>query len=371
MEAPSSMPCKAAEQSDLITTDAALGAAAAGWGAVVGVDTEFVRERTFHPIAALYQIAGGAGVCLVDARAAQSFAALKALFADPKRIKVMHSCSEDLEVVDRHLGVAPVAIVDTQLAHAFLHPELSIGYAGLVEAHLGVSLDKRETRSNWLLRPLSAEQLAYASEDAAHLPRIWARLAAALDETGRARWFAEEMATRLRRPEPAPLECYRVIKGARRLAPSQLAVLRRLAAWREVEARRRDRPRGRIVTDAELLSLARTASPPRDAAFAVLSERVARRYAGDIAKAQARGLADAPPPPLPGPLSSRQGEALKALREFAGGRAEALGMAPGLLANKRLWVDFVRSGATTAAGLGWRAEALGEGLANVLRALRR
>ena len=366
------MPCKGAALSDLIVTDAALGAAAAGWGEVVGVDTEFVRERTFYPIAALYQIAGDAGVCLVDACAEQSFDALKTLFADARRIKAMHACSEDLEVVDRHLGVAPASIVDTQLAHAFLRPELSISYAGLVEMHLGVSPDKRETRSNWLLRPLSAEQLAYAREDAAHLTRIWARLAAELNATGRMAWFEEEMATLLNRSQPEPLDYYRTINGAQRLSPRQLAIMRRLAAWREVEARRCDRPRRRVVTDDQLIKLAQADTASRDAVFQLLSKGAARRYAADIIKARERALdADPLPPPLPGPLSARQGEALRAMRAFATERAEALGMAPGLLARKRVLQEFARSGAVTPAALGWRAQALGDAFSNLLQGRRR
>lgn len=363
------MPWRDVAQSDLISTDSALAAVAAGWGEVVGVDTEFVRERTFFPIPALYQIAGEAGVCLVDACAEQRFDVLKTLFAAPHPIKVMHACSEDLEVVDRHLGVAPAGIVDTQLAHAFLNPELSISYAGLVQAHLGRELAKHETRSNWLQRPLSAKQLAYAREDATYLAPIWARLAARLAETGRMAWFAEEMATLLARSAPDPLDYYRGIRGAGRLAPRQLAVLRRLAAWREGEARRRDVPRRRIVADAELLALAKSGNAAKGVAR-VLSKGAARRYARDIEELCERALMeDDPPAPLPGPLSARQGAALKALVELATARAETLGMAPALLARKRVLREFVRQEGATPASLGWRAEALGESLPAMLRRL--
>ena len=362
------MPWRDVAQSDLISTDSALAAVAAGWGEVVGVDTEFVRERTFFPIPALYQIAGEAGVCLVDACAEQRFDALKTLFAAPRPIKVMHACSEDLEVVDRHLGVAPAGIVDTQLAHAFLNPELSISYAGLVQAHLGRELAKHETRSNWLQRPLSAKQLAYAREDATYLAPIWARLAARLAETGRMAWFEEEMATLLARSTSDPMDYYRGIRGAGRLAPRQLAVLRRLAAWREAEARRRDLPRGRVVKDAQLLALAKADTAAKDWVSRLLPKGAVRRYARDIDQLRERALAeDDPPPPLPGPLSARQGATLKALVEFATARAETLGMAPALLARKRVLREFVREDG--AASLGWRAEALGEDFPAMLRRL--
>ena len=364
------MPLRDAAQSELISTDSALAAVAAGWGEVVGVDTEFVRERTFFPIPALYQIAGDAGVSLVDACAEQGFDALKTMFAAPRPIKAMHACSEDLEVVDRHLGVTPAGIVDTQLAHAFLAPELSISYAGLVQAHLGLVLAKHETRSNWLQRPLSAKQLAYAREDATHLAPIWSRLAERLAETGRMGWFTEEMATLLTRPATDPLDYYRGIRGADRLSRRQLAVLRRLAAWREVEARRRDVPRNRVVADAQLLALAKADGAAKDWVSRVLPKGAVRRYAGDIDALRERALAeDDPPAPLPGPLSPRQGATLKALVEIATERAHGLGMAAALLARKRVLREFVRQEGAPLARLGWRAEALGESLPAMWRRL--
>ena len=362
------MPCKAAAPSDLIAAEAALNVAIEGAGDVVGVDTEFMRERTFFPIPAIYQLAGASGVHLVDACAEHPFNALKALLEDPRRVKVMHACSEDLEVIDRHLGVAPANLADTQIAHAFLNPELSISYAALVQAHLGIALDKRQTRSNWLKRPLSREQLQYAQEDVAHLRPIWARLREGLAAAGRMSWFAQEMAAALRRSRASREDAYREIKGARRLSPTQLGALRRLARWRERQARRRDLPRRRVLQDDQLLSLAQLPAPSKACIIRALPPRAARRYADDLfAECSRAWEEDEPPPPLPGPLSRRQGQLLRALRGFVEARAEALGMAPGLLGAKRLLQEFARAGSAAEARLGWRREALGDGFLALLR----
>ena len=355
----------------LLATDDALDAFLGGCGDVVGLDTEFMRERTFYPIAALYQVAGDAGIGLVDACAAQSFDGLRRLVVDPDVTKVMHSCSEDLEVMETHLGVRPAGLVDTQVAHAFLTPEFARSYAALVERYLGVVLPKQQTRSNWLRRPLSDAQLEYARADVEYLRELWAHMRARLAEAGRLDWFEDEMKSVLDRPAADPEEYYLGMKRAWRMAPRQLAALRRLCAWREAEARRRDVPRARTVRDEHLVVLAEAASPTRALVFRLLPKGIARRYADDLLRAHAQGLEeDAPPVPDP-PLSPREGGVVKAMRDFARTRAEALGIAPELLARRRVLeacVRHFRDCRELPGSLRWRLELVGERFSELLRA---
>ena len=330
------MPCRGVvsspEGSSLLVDDAAIGAAVPARG-TLGIDTEFMRTDTFFPIPALYQIASASGTVLVDGQADASFAALAQVMTDPTRLKIMHSLSEDLEVLDCHLGVLPQYVIDTQLAHAFVTPEYGVGYAALVERHLGIALAKHSTRSNWLRRPLSPEQLSYAREDVEYLLPLWERIGAELESLGRLDWAMEEMARLLVR-RPPPEEHYRGVSGARRLSRRQLAVLRSLVTWREREARRRDMPRAHLARDDALLGLAldEGPSPSLDA----LPKGLRRRYGKALLQAHARGRDDpCPPQPLPEPLSRRQGELAAALRNSAKVCAERLGMAPELLARRR------------------------------------
>lgn len=319
--------------SPLLADDAAIEKAIPTRGPV-GVDTEFMRTDTFFPIPALYQIAGRQGVALVDGQADATFAALTQVMTDPTRLKVMHSLSEDLEVLDCHLGIVPAHVIDTQVAHAFVTPEFGLGYAALVERHLGIALAKHSTRSDWLRRPLSPEQLSYAREDAEHLLPVWESIGEELERLGRLDWAMEEMARLLVR-RPPPEEHYRGVSGARRLSRRQLAILRSLVTWREREARRRDMPRARIARDEALLALALGAED-RPPSLHALPKGLRRRYGNALLKAHAEGRNDpCPPPGLPGPLSRRQGELGAALRQFAKERAERLGMAPELLSRKR------------------------------------
>ncbi len=347
-------------------------------GDTIGVDTEFMRTRTFYPIPALYQLGGADGVRLIDAQARQSFAPLRALLNDAARTKVMHACSEDMEMIDRHLGLRPVAVVDTQVAHAFLAADISKSYASVVEAYLGFAISKRETRSDWLRRPLSDRQLAYAKEDAAHLVPLWSRMRERLSALGRLSWFEDEMSMTLARPEPDPREYYRGMKGARRLRPANLAVLRRLATWREHEARRRDVPRAYVVRDEVLLAVAEAFPLSRDALRGMLPRGAGHRHSDAMLSACARGWKEherAPPDPLPEPLSRRERAVVKRLRDVVQAMSDSLGLAPELLGRRRLVETcarrFFATGDLPEALLGWRAPLLGERFLELLRATKR
>ena len=147
-----------------IDRDDEFAAAVARWRRcdVVGIDTEFIRTRTFFPIPALYQVATDEEFAIVDPLRVSDWREFKSLLEDPTVVKVMHACSEDLEVFARHLAAAPKNLFDTQIASGFLTTVFSPSYADLVQRHTGVELGKHETRSDWLARPLRDEQLRYA-----------------------------------------------------------------------------------------------------------------------------------------------------------------------------------------------------------------
>ena len=355
----------------LVADDAELDSCMASLGATVGVDTEFMRVRTFYPVPALYQLAGDGGVVLVDAQAPARFTSLKALLLDPARLKIMHSCSEDLEVMARHLELRPVHVVDTQVAHAFLTPHFSASYAKLVEHYLGIGLPKHETRSDWLRRPLTPEQIAYAQEDAVHLGAIWTRQRQALAACGRLDWLIEDMQRTFAASEASPDTWYRSLRGAWRLSSGKLAVLRSLVRWRETEARRRDAPRTWVVADEALLAMARRDELDAEAAAQLLPRRVGARYGRALARAHRQGRDDpAPPPRLPSPLSRRAGETVKRLRAVAVAEAERLGMAPELTARKRDIEALVRyhreHGELPDSFRGWRRNLLGDAFRDLL-----
>jgi ribonuclease D len=358
-----------------IDEGAALEAAAAGWLAceVVALDTEFMRVRTFHPQAALFQVCDGQACYLVDPLAVGDLAPLARLLAAPGVLKVMHSCSEDLEVCERHLGTLPDPLFDTQIVAAFCGYPLSVGYQKMLATEFGVELGKSETRTDWLQRPLSAAQVHYAAEDVAFLPALWRALAGRLAGKPAGSWAREECAATLARFRGRAGADYRALGNAFRLDRRGLAVLRALHGWREETARARDLPRAWLLPDAALLRLAEL-RPQREeqlAAVDSLPEGVRRRHGRAIVERVGAALALADedlPSRVPPPLDAAQGKRLKALRGLAVARGEALGVAPEMLARRRDFEDLLRwcdglEGARPPAVLdGWRREAIGEEL---------
>ena len=368
----------------LITGAAELIAAAARWRrcTAVTLDTEFMRTDTFYPRLALVQVSDGDTAWLIDPVALGDLSPLGALLSDPNVVKVLHSCSEDLEVLQFALGCRPAPLYDTQVAAAMVGHGFSLGYSALVKRLLGLEIGKQETRSDWLQRPLSAAQLAYAAADVHHLFPVYHQLVEAGARLGRTDWIAAEMAAILAQAaqETPPEQQYRRVKGAGRLGPRDLAALRELAAWREGEARRRDRPRGHIANDVELLALVQ-ARPTDRAALARIAElrpRTVRDHGAELLAALARA-AQVPaaefPEPLEGePLSRSARDLVRACRDWLAKRAGELAIAPEMLVRRPDLEQLARSWSSGAPQLpsvlaaGWRRDLVGAQLLDFVRA---
>jgi ribonuclease D len=352
---------------------------------VAAFDTEFVRERTFFARLGLVQVATSAApqaAFLVDTVALSErahLAPLAAMLADPAVLKVVHSGSEDLEVLDRASGVLPEPLLDTQIAASLAGFAPPPGYQRLVSALLGVELHKVETRTDWTRRPLSEGQLAYAAEDVVHLLEVFDKLREDLESKGRWEWALEDSArlveaARRARAE-APADFYLRLRVAESMDRRQLAVLRSLAAWREEEARRRDLPRGFVLKDDLLAAMAtrRPASRRELEGLRSWDARAGSRYASQwldlIRRAEDLGPAELPPAlekPRPGDV-----ELAEELREPVRAAAAALGLAPEILASKRALLTIARRRADPEAALatlgGWRRAVLEEPLGRALR----
>jgi len=247
-----------------ITTTKSLEEACQVWvnSGVIGLDTEFFRETTYYPRPALIQVAGCEGVSLIDPLEVSDLDSLKAVLMAPTVVKVMHACDEDLEVLELLTGGTVKNVFDTQLAAAFTGYGFSLGYQNLVERLLGIVVDKTETRSNWLKRPLSPAQLRYAALDAIYLLPMHDRLLREIEAVGRSVWPDEELEHRRRARSGENLldAVYLRIRGRGKLTSEQRRILRALCQWRETEAMARDMPRRHLLSDGLLVKLASIAS---------------------------------------------------------------------------------------------------------------
>ncbi|MDP6375374.1 MAG: HRDC domain-containing protein [Pseudomonadales bacterium] len=352
-----------------IDSDAALARAARGWTGVIGLDTEFQRTDTFFPIAGLYQVSCADGIWLIDPLSIEDWQPLVDVLHDPGVVKVMHACSEDLELMAHHLDCAPRGVFDTQYAHAFLSDTFSTSYANLVVHELGIELGKHQTRSDWLRRPLSQEQLHYASEDVEFLIPMYQRQRQALDDLGRLDWFAQDMYQRGVYTRTQPESYFMGVKKAWRLNERELGVLRALCAWRERQAMREDVPRNRVVWDEHLFAFAAMESLQERDVAELLPRPVARRYAGDLVMAHTKANGTRVDL-LPRPLTQGQGNVTRRLRSLARECAERHEFAPELLSRKRdvefCFRHFHDTGELSDFYHGWRFSLIGAQFKQVL-----
>lgn len=247
-----------------IKSNAALADVCQHWQqqAMLGIDTEFIRTDTFHPIPALIQVSDGTDAWLVDVLAIDDFSPLAAVFANEHIVKVLHAYSEDLEVFDVLIGAQPNPIFDTQFAAALAGFGHGLGYSKLVLEICGEEIAKDQSRSDWLARPLSAEQRHYASLDVIHLPQIYQVLLAKLTARNRLAWCIEENARLIEKYWQQKDAIYPVEKVSNgwRLPVEAQKRLAHLVIGRDALARQYNKPRNAIARDHALVDLAR--KPP-------------------------------------------------------------------------------------------------------------
>lgn len=363
-----------------ISSDAELAQHCEHWHALafIALDTEFIRVSTFYPIAGLLQISDGESTYLIDPLLINDWLPLAEVFQNQQVVKVLHACNEDLEVFSLLTGALPVPLFDTQLAAGYLNIGFSMGYSRLVQQLLAIELPKGETRSDWLQRPLSDLQVLYAAQDTAYLVEVYQILAQQLPQQKYA-WVVEDGAALVASyaQESDPYEFWRSVKLAWKLAPKQLAVLRELSAWRELQARERDVPRNRIIRESTLWALANEL--PADMAHLAQLEdmhpRILRQEGATLLAIikQARSLAEADwPDALPEPLPIESTKVLKRLRKVGLELGLQLDIAPELMLRKKILEQLLRSGypkgpyALPDSLQGWRRELMGEALLKCL-----
>lgn len=237
----------------------------------LAVDTEFVRTRTLYPQLGLVQLYDGEQLALVDPLAVDDLSALTELLINPNVVKVLHSCSEDLETFWTAMQIIPVPVFDTQFAAGLLNLGPSLGYAKLVEQRLGVSLDKGESRTDWLARPLSTQQLDYAANDVLYLHALYPQMAEEVAALGRTQWIFDEMAqlANKKRSELPDEYAYLNIKNNWQLKGKALLVLKELAKWRQQKAKTKNLALNFVFKEQFLLELAKRQPSQKNALFAV------------------------------------------------------------------------------------------------------
>jgi ribonuclease D len=340
------------------------------------IDLEFLWERTYAPVACLAQVATPVGVHLIDPIEGAPLGPIAELVADPDVAVVMHAPSADLTLLGMAYGIRPQNLTDMQITAGFVGLGAGQGLAALLDRVLGVKLDKGERYTDWSKRPLSAAQLEYGAGDVVHLLELADELARRAEELGRTEWVAEEHERRYgpdARILPDPENSWRKVKGGGRLSSKDRAVLAALAAWREREAQRRDKPASWIVPDRTLVEIAHRRPASRQALENErgLPDRIRGADADAMLAALREGEKAAPLAlsPPPSPEMQQRLEVLAPLGAvLVSARAAGVDLAPSLLATR----DDISSFLVAAVkgddleglqlGTGWRRELVGEAL---------
>ena len=344
--------------------------------ALVVIDMEFERERTYRPVLQLVQAATRERAVLIDPLSEADLRPLWELIADPEVEVVLHAGMQDMEIAYAESGLVPHNVFDTQIAAALLGTGEQPGYADVVRRIAGVHLKKGERTTDWGRRPLSSAQAKYALDDVLYLHQLYDELNSQLLEHGRREWLDEELRFYEDRGtyERDPSDMWLRVSRHRSLKGKQLAILRELAIWRERTASERNIPRLRVVADDVLVDLARRTPQTEDDLRQLrrLHPREIERGGEQILEAVRRG-AECPPedwPKLPKVHDDdpELNVTVDLLATFVKYRAREVSIAPSYLGNKKQITAFAvahrqrRDRDGHALGSGWRYEMVGRDL---------
>jgi ribonuclease D len=342
----------------------------------IGLDTEFMRERTFFPGLCLLQLAAGAQIWCVDTLRCGSLDPLVPALTAPGHPKIIHSARQDLEAFYLNVKRVISPIFDTQIAAGCIGLKPQIGYADLVKTLLDVSLPKGQTRTDWSRRPLTAAQLEYAADDVAYLNEVADRLSERLRALGREQWVIEDCRA-LEDPslyEPDPADAWKRLRSLHKLPPAMRARAKVLAVWREKTARQRNLPRGWVLDDEALFRTAESLPATAAALAATLSSRrpMSEALAEDLLDAlrdSASGTMDSAPAADLRPTPEQKAVADR-LAGVVDAHAAALAISSEILATRGELKALAMGSRDVAALKGWRRAEIGEKLLAALEQSR-
>ena len=335
----------------------------------IGVDTEFLRERTFFPKLCLLQLSAGSRIWCIDTLRVGSLEPLMASLTAVATRKLLHAARQDLEAVYLTAKKVLTPVFDTQIAAACIGLKPQIGYAELVKTLLDVVIPKGQTRTDWSKRPLTREQLEYAADDVLYLGDIAARLAERLQRLGREHWASEDCAALESRDlyEPDTSKSWQRLRGIAQLDPEARSRAKAVAVWRERMARERDLPRAWILPDAAIFSIAHAA--PVDAAALQDVQPLNERFTAGILEAlQAASAAplDESEPLQDSRPTPEQKALMEKLNRVVDARAAELQISAEVLAPRGELKALAMGRRESSALGGWRLAEIGTSLLDAL-----
>ena len=342
--------------------------------AVLALDTEFIREKTYYPKLCLLQIAAGEHIACIDPLAIENLDPLLDLLYDPAKTKVLHAARQDLEIFYQLRKSLPKPVFDTQIAATLLGFNDQIGYANLVQKMLGVQLDKDQARTDWSQRPLENKQIHYAANDVRYLLQAYPIIIDKLTSQNRIDWLSADFDELVNTAvyEVDPNNIWRRVSGSTRLKPRQLVILQALAAWRENTAIKHDRPRRWILADDVLINLVQQTPQNLQQLEKIrgVKSSTVDKFGNAIIKAiiDAKQIPEDQWPSLPSwTRSTPQQEALIDLcMAYLKQLALENSISPGILCNRKEMEKLISGDHDVAILQGWRNKLIGQPILQLL-----
>lgn len=261
----------------------------------VALDTEFVWEKTYYPILGLIQVGYPDGsVDLIDGVSISDFSALGPLLSDPNTTKILHDAVQDLVILTRISKAYPKNIFDTQRAAGFIGLSSTISLSELLKKVLSIRIEKSETKSDWVARPLSESQIEYAKEDVCYGVDLMKAILQKADTSNYKKWVLQEMQmyeNEALYKEKDPLEMSPKVKSSGAISFKQKTLLRSIFIWREFSARKQNLPRTFVLPDEVLMKLVKSPPKSMDALKSMnLGRRFLRKFSTSLWEAIDKGL---------------------------------------------------------------------------------
>jgi len=347
----------------------------------VALDTEFIKRDTYYPRLALVQLNTGDHIYLLDAPQLQLAELWQAL--SEVDVAIWHACGEDLGIFYLLSGCPLLTnIFDTQIALSYLTGQLQVGYQQALDDQLDMHIDKEQSQSDWLQRPLSDEQEQYAIDDVRFLPALYLSLEYALKKEGLFEYVwadCQLYAYELYQTQHVDDEAMYLTMADYRYNSQQMAILQAVATWREALARSTNQPRTFVIKKQAVREII-TEKPTsmRELAHKTTIHRsMLRLYGEELLKVikEAKNLAPTEHPEclLP-PYRSKNKVLSKAVQQAIDAQAEKVGVPANVLMRKK-WlgqlyevIAFDKDLAALPQGLkGWRNEWVMETLIPVIK----
>ncbi|WP_082787284.1 HRDC domain-containing protein [Psychrobacter sp. P11G5] len=308
----------------------------------VALDTEFIKRDTYYPRLALVQLNTGNHIYLLDAPQLQLAELWQAL--SEVDVAIWHACGEDLGIFYLLSGCPPLTnIFDTQIALSYLTGQLQMGYQQALDDQLDMHIDKEQSQSDWLQRPLSDEQEQYAIDDVRFLPALYLSLEYELKRQGLFEYVwadCQLYAYELYQTQHVEDEAMYLTMADYRYNSQQMAILQAVATWREALARSTNQPRTFVIKKQAVREII-TEKPTsmRELAHKTTIHRsMLRLYGEELLKVikEAKNLASAEHPEclLP-PYRSKNKVLSKAVQQAVDAQAEKIGVPANVLMRKK------------------------------------